>query len=127
MKIEMVIDPRHATNTNNSLAARVAQPPKAAAGGEAKTGRSVAVFSWQCTRAQWFSYFSGNGGRGRGRGRGGNKGGNRAPKTAADLDAEMEVSAPHVLLNCSLIFSHKDYTASTTEAAAPAAAPAAAA
>jgi len=82
MKIEIVVAPQP-----QSLASRVAPPPATAVAAEVaapvRTG----------------------GGRGRGR-RGGGRGrkGDRTPKSAADLDAEME-----------------DYTASNAPTAAPAA------
>jgi len=75
MKIEIVVDPRKATaGVLPSLAARV--------GG-------VAV---ENGHAPTYNLRRGTGGprRGRGRGRGGRRGNDRSPKTAEDLDAEME-------------------------------------
>nr|GAT51604.1 predicted protein [Mycena chlorophos] len=84
MKIEIVMDPTKAAPPP-SLASRVAPAP--AANGAANAARTAAS-----TR--------GRGGR-RGRGGGRPKAAERTPKTAADLDAEME-----------------DYTAASTNAAA---------
>jgi hypothetical protein len=88
MKIEMVVDLARA-NQPASLATRVAAAP--AADGNAGRTRFVdnrlhlSIILIRC-------FHSGTATRGRGRGRGGARTSNtRAPKSAADLDAEMEV------------------------------------
>lgn len=90
MKIEIVVDPSKPSQT---LAARVA--PAAAAANAIGAVRFVARFRWRA-----FAHFSFRGtgaARGGRRGRGGRpRKAERTPKTAADLDAEMEVCRPRL-------------------------------
>jgi THO complex subunit 4 len=87
MKIEIVVDPSKPL----PLASRVAPAPAAAAAatGKAQAPRSVEVPQSTGANISPPSHRTGAG-RGR-RGRGGARKTERPPKTAADLDAEMEV------------------------------------
>jgi hypothetical protein len=88
MKIEMVVDLARA-NQPASLATRVAAAPAA----DGNAGRTRFVDNQIYIPLVLIRFFhSGTATRGRGRGRGGARTSNtRAPKSAADLDAEMEV------------------------------------
>jgi hypothetical protein len=119
MKIEIIVDPRHVAP--QALASRVA--PATVAAADSGRGRLVplfrSIYSPADSTAGFFRATRG--------GRGGRRGGRReAPtkKSAADLDAEMEVSILHQQYqywdsHCSCV---KDYTASNQAAAAPPAA-----
>lgn len=99
MKIEIVVDPSRPAPAA-SLASRVAPAPAAATAAVESAPRLVpfglvrALPSFQSDaniRSYGFQRTGGRPRRGRGGGRGGGRRNERPPKSAADLDAEMEV------------------------------------
>jgi len=115
MKIEIVVDPVNLPS--QSLASRVAPAPTTATNGTTDAPR---YGEDPLTRSQDLIVSFSRGGPRRGRGRGARRRNERPNKTAADLDAEMEV----IKFRFSVVSSHihtprQDYTAASNTPAAP--------
>jgi len=115
MKIEIVVDPVNLPG--QSLASRVAPAPATATNGTTEAPR---YGEDPLSRSQDLIVSFSRGGPRRGRGRGPRRRNERPNKTAADLDAEMEVTKLRFSITLSRIHtSLQDYTAASNTSAVP--------